>query len=187
MRAAYLGLSVLLLVFTACKRSADTQSETIDTPSKDSASALDGITDPIEEAGYLPADDPAWKTIIIDRFHFALEIPATWKALDKSNNGDGYFLDCGVEQADIRVYGENISANPVMAEAELAACDKMEDIHFANGYPGTHCFQGKDDYYYYDTPDLRMIFYVHADAQWKRDHAEVLDRVAKSLYFVQEK
>ena len=133
------------------------------------------------EASYDKSDTKGNKKISSDRYGFTLEIPASWTATDKSNNGDGYFLSTGDKTVDLRVYGENLQGNEIMAEMELSTCETSEKFIFGNGYPGIKCYQSGDYYYYYDTPKTRVIFYVHASKNWVEKNKVMIESVVKSL------
>lgn len=121
------------------------------------------------------------QTIYNERFDFQFTVPGHYTVTEKSNNGDGYFVSCGDEGVDIRVYGENISDNQVMAEMELNACESKITFQFKNGYPGLLCLQSGDRYYYYDTPKTRVTLYIHAPARWFERNAQLVETIAKSL------
>ncbi len=173
---------ITLLVFSSCKQNtSDPQS----TEHVDSLQEPPSVNEYIEkestEATYLEDGQTDIKTVTNTRFDFYFEIPSTWKAIDKSNNGDGYFLDSGNKSVDLRIYGEALEGNEMMAEMELQSCTKTEKFIFRNGYPGIKCFQKGDEYYYYDTPLTRIVFYIHADAAWIKQNATLLTEIAKSL------
>ena len=81
----------------------------------------------------------------------------------------------------MRVYGENLQGNEVMAEMELSTCETSDKFIFGNGYPGIKCYQSGDYYYYYDTPKTRVIFYVHAPKNWVEKNKVLIESVVKSL------
>lgn len=133
------------------------------------------------EAYYAYPDSSGWKRAFNERFGFSFDIPPQWEAVEKSNNGDGYFIETGNRSTDLRVYGEDISGNPLTVQMEMQSCDKTEKFSYANGYPGMRCEEDSDVYYYYDTPKSRVAFYVHAPRTWQARNAETLQRIAKSL------
>lgn len=177
---------ICCLLFVACKENtADETKEPADstsitTPTED-RSLDEIIEDESTEPEYIDAKASGNKRIINERYGFAFEIPENWKASEKSNNGDGYFIETGEKDIDLRVYGANIQGNEIMAEMELKACERKEDFKFANGYPGIICYQTGDVYYYYDTPKTRITFYVNAPKNWQEKHAAVINSIAKSI------
>lgn len=187
MRNYFLLISIFVATtFAACKQNtADNDQETGDTVSvaeDQEAKTLNEIIDEEStEATYEKSVDSGNKTITSDRYGFTIEIPDNWTATDKSNNGDGYFLSVGDKSVDLRVYGENLAGNEILAEMELKTCETTENFIFANGYPGIKCYQSGDYYYYYDTPKTRVIFYVHAPKNWVERNKVLIESVVKSL------
>lgn len=176
----------LLTVFIGCKSDAGDEADT-NTTTDTLSSATDTNTDleNIIESESTPAhytEKPdGKKSIHNDRFGFSFELPEGFTATDKSNNGDGYFITNGDAGTDLRIYGSNLKGNELAAELELSTCERTESYRFGNGYPGTLCFQSGDKYYYYDTPNTRVIFYVHAPKIWMERNAKIIDGIAKSL------
>lgn len=168
------------MVVVSCKNNTDNDT-TNETPPVDTLTSLEEIIE--EEATTPPAiETPAGnKKITNERFGFSFEIPGHYTVQDKSNNGDGYFINTGDTGTDLRIYGVNIKGNEIAAELELSTCEQTESYRFANGFPGTKCYQSGDTYYYYDTPSTRVIFYVHAPKVWLGRNTAVIDAIAKSL------
>lgn len=168
--------SVLVLCLAACKENtADTKTAL---PPADTQSAQ---TIQEEDTTVATVQKNGSQEMYNERFRFYCTIPATYTVSDKSNNGDGYYIQCGDAGTDIRVYGESLTDNPLAAELALKGCERTEKFRFANGYPGLLCFQSGDRYYYYDTPNTRITLYVHADARWfERNEATIL-QIAQSI------
>lgn len=172
--------------FVACNQNTgDEESGNMESVTSENSQPDKTLNEIIEEesteANYEKSDAAGNKKISSDRYGFSLEIPASWTATDKSNNGDGYFLSTGDKTVDLRVYGENLQGNEVMAEMELSTCETSEKFIFWNGYPGIKCYQSGDYYYYYDTPKTRVIFYVHAPKNWVEKNKVLVESVVKSL------
>ncbi len=166
---------VCILFFTACKQSAQ----------PDSADATISAETAQDDAAAQTAEQTPAATenkIVNARFNFGFTIPARYKVKDQSDNGDGYFIETGDAGVDLRIYGEDLTDNTLMAELELKSCEKTESFRFSNGYPGTKCYQSGDIYYYYDTPKVRVVCYAHANARWMERNAMLLDEIAKSIY-----
>ena len=53
------------------------------------------------------AEDDWGKAIGNARYNFFVTIPHEWQAVDRSENGDGYFIECENSNIDMRVYGAN--------------------------------------------------------------------------------
>lgn len=138
------------------------------------------IDDEATPAHYTTAGDGT-QLVLNERFGFTFKLPANYTATDKSNNGDGYFIETGDKGVDLRIYGENIDGNTLMAELELSTCESTESFRFANGFPGTLCLQSGDRYYYYDTPKTRIICYVHAPKIWMQRNESKITEMAKSI------
>lgn len=176
----FLGLALIVLAVSCKSNQADEKKEI---PADTSAtSSLEKIIDEEStEANYQATEDDATVKVVNERYDFSFEIPKAWKAVDKSNNGDGFFIDSGNKSVDMRVYGENLEGNEIMAEMELKTCVSTEDFKFSDGYPGIKCLQNSDTYYYYDTPQTRIVFYVHADKKWNTENAATVLAIAKSI------
>lgn len=173
-----LFLSIALVAATGCaERSADT--DQTDTVVTDTIAAQDISDDEQHEADYTATD--GGQQVHNERYGFDFVLPTHYKAIDKSNNGDGYFIETGDKGIDIRIYGENIADNTVAAELALSACERTEKFRFDNGYPGLKCYQGKDVYFYYDTPTLRITLYVHAPDAWMQRNAATIESIAGSI------
>ena len=182
----YISVFVTAIFFAGCKSDVSGKqepltSDTISAPAAKQPTEQELIDAETTEANYGDEDAGGFKTTVNERYGFSFKIPSNWKALDKSNNGDGYFIETGEKGVDLRIYGEQIEGNEVMAEMELKSCEKTEDFKFSNGYPGTVCYQSGDTYYYLDTPKTRIIFYVHADSKWKQRNGETINTIAKSM------
>ncbi len=178
---------ITCFIFCSCKQNtADAEKEKEDTLTpiteiKKDKSLEEIIDEESTEANYKDAKASGSKKIINERYSFSFEIPAAWKAAEKSNNGDGYFIETGEKGIDLRVYGENIQGNEIMAEMELKTCERTETFKYSNGYPGIVCYQSGDVYYYYDTPKTRITFYIHAPKNWQEKNAVIINSIAKSV------
>ncbi len=181
-----ISITVCICFITSCKQNISKQEkETGDTLTVEKNPATDNFLEKIineeaEEANYNNTSSN-FKKVYNERFGFSFEVPAQWKAVDKSNNGDGYFLETGNASADVRIFGANIEGNEVLAEMEIKSCNRTEKFSFADGNNGIKCFQGKDIYYYYDTKKLRITCYIKGDEKWIADNNESLMRVVKSI------
>ncbi|HRG28054.1 MAG TPA: hypothetical protein PLJ00_09190 [Chitinophagales bacterium] len=179
-RSPYIMLLFLLLVAASCKNNTGETNEKPQTIT-DTTSALDKIIESEATTPPFAETTSGNKSIINERFGFTFEIPARYTVLDKSNNGDGYFINTGDAGTDLRIYGTNIKGNEIAAELELSTCERTESYRFGNGFPGTKCFQSGDVYYYYDTPNTRVIFYVHGPKNWFQRNEAVIEMIAQSI------
>lgn len=182
MRHTIFIISCLSALFLhSCKESVQESASATSETVTDSSALADIIEEESTEAHYLDAQ--GMHEVHNERYGFTFVIPVHFKATDKSNNGDGYFIETGDQGVDIRVYGESIADNALMAELALQSCTRTEKFRFANGYPGTKCFQSADIYYYYDTPTTRITLYVHAPERWMQRNAHVAEEIAKSISY----
>lgn len=170
---------IISLLAVGCKENSAEPEAALQAPADTTTVQAAPIEDQ-QEARYTPVDGSL--QVHNERYGFTFTIPGQYKAIDKSNNGDGYFIESGDAGTDIRIYGENITDNTVAAELALSACNRTEKFRFDNGYPGIKCFQGDDMYYYYDTPTLRITLYVHASDRWKERNAGVIQSIAGSIH-----
>ncbi len=138
------------------------------------------IEDEQTEANYEVSSQNT-KKVVNERFDFAFKIPENWKAIDKSNNGDGYFIETGNTTADIRIYGENLSKNPVLEELNDQSCDKKEKFIYDDKTKGTKCVSKNEVFYYYQTTDKKITFYIKADSVWMGKNNTVITNIAKSI------
>lgn len=157
------------------------EEETAQSPAANEATDLSQpiATDnePIEiEAEYFPTGEQQ-HIIMNPRFRFALTMPDTWKAFDRSANGDGYFIDCGNPAVDIRVYGRY---NVVPKEED----ESGETFALANGQTGwIEQIPGESIHYSYLADERIITFYVNyqQDAQWYAEQSENLAAIATTL------
>lgn len=128
------------------------------------------------EADYVPTGEQQ-HSIMNPRFRFALTMPNTWKAFDRSANGDGYFIDCGNPAIDIRVYGR-YEVVPIEEEQSGDA------FAFASGQTGWALQSPGESIHYFYLADERIItFYVgyEDDEQWYDEHRDALALIAATL------
>ncbi|HMU69759.1 MAG TPA: hypothetical protein PK511_02185 [Chitinophagales bacterium] len=178
---ALLAISILML--HACKESADNEDTAAieNVGEKGGDNSLQELIDKEATTPDVVKQASGDQVLYNERFDYTITIPGFYTIKEKSNNGDGYFISSGDKDVDIRVYGENIADNQVMAEMELNTCESKTSFQFSNGYPGILCMQSDDRYYYYDTPKTRVTVYVHAPTRWFDRNNKLLDIMVKSL------
>ncbi len=177
------GISIIFIFLFAlsCKSNQADEKTNIPADTSSTSSLEKIIDDESTEANYHATEESGFLKVVNERYDFSFEIPKEWKAIDKSNNGDGFYIDCGNKSVDLRIYGENLEGNEIMAEMELKTCVSTETFKFSDGYPGIKCNQNSDTYYYYDTPQTRIVFYIHADKKWNGENAAIVSSIAKSI------
>jgi len=176
-------IAVAMVGLASCKTrdNAALDGESITIDSVDTTTPLAEIIEDEATAPHFKKTDDGSVVIMNERFGFTFALPANYSATDKSNNGDAYYIVTGEKDVDLRIYGENINGNELMAEMELSTCERTETFHFGNGYPGILCYQSGDKYYYYDTPQTRIVFYVHGPKIWQERNAVIINTIAKSI------
>ena len=132
-----------------------------------------------KEAHYSSSKNAGYKKALNERFGFSFDLPEVWKAIDKSNNGDGYFMITDDPSADIRIFGEDISGNPAILE--LTAC-KGEKFTYSDGTKGTKCVENGEVTYNYTTKKTHVTFYIKASPSWMEKNADFLSAIAKSIH-----
>lgn len=174
---------LVLFAVSSCKMrdTASTDSESVPVDSIEKTTTLEEIIESEATEPHYTESADGTVLIINERFGFTFELPSNYTAKDKSNNGDGYFIVTGQKDVDLRIYGENINGNELMAEMELSTCERTETFLFGNGFPGILCFQSGDKYYYYDTPKTRIVFYVHGPKIWQERNQTIINAIAKSI------
>lgn len=137
-----------------------------------------------DEAHYNKAAAGDLKSVYNARFNFSFDIPLAWRAVNKSENNDGYFIETGNSGADLRVYGANL--DPTIEELGLDKCDESKDFIFTDEQTGQRCIKGKKIYYYRDGSDARITFFVDAPKEWIFENRDKIIAIAKSLRFAQK-
>ncbi|MCX9079548.1 MAG: hypothetical protein OIN84_16410, partial [Candidatus Methanoperedens sp.] len=90
-----------------------------------------------KEAKYYPNAVEGYKTAYNEAFDFWFDLPEDWKAVDKSQNGDGYYIISDAADMDIRVYGLLKDSTEEEYYLKLSGKNgKIEDITFNDGESG---------------------------------------------------
>lgn len=138
-----------------------------------------------EEAEYFPAEDQEFKKAGNARFNFWFDIPNNWKAIDRSANGDGYFIITEDENVDIRVYGANRILEPEAYYSEIAGEQgKIQEFTFRNGDAGKMITRpGGEIHFVRCEKDRYISLYVNygEDKQWYENNGDLMAVVAESL------
>ena len=155
------------------------QTQTADTSGKTGDKTLGGSSG--READYKPAQNDNYKLVTNERFGFRVAIPKSWKAVNRSDNQDGYFIETMAQDVDLRVYGEEIGDKPTgIGPPE---CDRESAFSFRKG-EGTKCLKEKTTMYYQEQNGKRIILFIDAPADWKKSNKAKLLHIAKSLAFI---
>lgn len=150
----------------------------------------DSIDFPSEEASEgetevlcFPIDGTETKIIGNARFNFWMTIPSDWKVFNRSENDDGYFIECENKGIDMRVYGEN----DVLPDDFYITSDDdslVSEFVFDSGISGWQIT--KVNYYtkfLYKDNGRYITFYLdyENDFEWFEENQEKILLVAKTL------
>jgi len=117
------------------------------------------------------------------RFNFWLTIPSEWKASDRSVNGDGYFIECGNENIDMRVYG-SYAVLPQDYYLNTDDGSVVADFLFDGGIVGWQK-QKADTYiqffYYSNARYITFHLNYQNDPVWFNENEEKINLIAKTL------
>ncbi|KQV46307.1 hypothetical protein ASC95_27295 [Pelomonas sp. Root1217] len=136
-------------------------------------SAEDAVSSGIE-AHYFNTGDGNVKKVGNPRFNFWFDIPASWRAFDRSANGDGYFLDVGIAGVDVRTYGS-------WMDFDLDQSQNKTPFKFADGKLGWRLTKETSVTYVRPEGDHFLYLYVRAPAAWVKSNEEAIINVARSL------
>lgn len=130
------------------------------------------------------ADNNDYKLFTNQRFHFSVEIPNKWKALDKSKNGDGYyiyFITPSKQEIDIRVFGEKIDEE--LKDIIDQDCIELSSFSFNDKHQGSKCI-GKDYMNLFrESNGVRIQLYVGNVLALNQEQLDELINIAKTLKF----
>lgn len=135
------------------------------------------------EAEYFPADNPETKNIGNTKFNFWITIPSDWKAFGRSENGDGYFIECENKNIDIRVYGQN-DVLPSDHSYKNVDGSVASEFVFDNGLSGWQTMKEKSYIkFFYSIDEKRVEFYIsyENDLEWYDANKEKILMTAKTL------
>lgn len=121
-----------------------------------------------------------YQQIINERFHFTFEIPEQWKAIDKSSNGDGFFIETDNSKIDFRIFGTTLSGIQEIDNAGLK-CDAVGSINFKDGTKGAKCTKGNTLQFFYEYQKTRITFYLDAPEEWKKQYVQIINHIAESI------
>ena len=138
-----------------------------------------------KEARYYPTSVEGYKTAHNEAFDFWFDIPEDWKAIDKSKNGDGYYIISDNAGMDIRVYGLIKSSTEEEYYRKLSGNDgQIEDFTFNDGEPGKKIRNLDSRVYFVRVDeDTFICFYVNYtnNAAWYEANQDKLTSIAMSI------
>ena len=185
---------LVLLMLTAGCSSAPASKETAAGKATGSMGAVkvDGTEADKSAAGelkYFPTYDTEYKTARNDIFDFWFDIPNNWKAIDKSDTGEEFTVDCGNDKVSFLVYGTQIKGQVDDFYSKLSGtAGSIEDFTFRDGWMGKKITNGTKLYYLRTDGDTYIIFYANYkdDSAWFIDNRDTLEYIGQSLRIRQE-
>lgn len=135
------------------------------------------------EAPYYASEKEGFKSAHQMKFGFMVDIPANWKAFNKSHITDGYFISPkeGDTAIDIRVYATNIIEG--FESIHLQDCESVTEFVFSDQTTGTECIQGNKQFYFREKDSRRLAFFVEASQDWLKRNEKTIHEMASSLRF----
>lgn len=154
--------------------------------SSDGDGLIDAAADETgKEAKYYPSAVLDFKAAYNESFDFWFDIPEAWKAFDRSENGDGYFIVPDKANTDIRVYGMYKTGTDEEFFQTLAGKKgTTEDFVFSDGAIGKKVLiTGAREYFVRMDGDTYICFYIsfNDNLTWVENNAETLLKIAESL------
>ena len=138
-----------------------------------------------KEAKYYPNAVEGYKTVGNEAFAFWFDLPEDWKAVDKSQNGDGYFIISDAADMDIRVYGLLKDSTEEEYYQKLSGKNgEIEDITFNDGEPGKKIKNTNSRVYFVRVDgDSYICFYVNykENPAWYQQNEDMLADIAMSM------
>jgi hypothetical protein len=120
-----------------------------------------------------------YKKVSNTRYNFTFEIPENWIATDKSNNGDGFYVDANDVNVDIRIYGESLTG---IADVDNnVSCDAVANFPFADGTVGTKCTSSGLLYFIYTLKKKRVTLYINAPIDWRKKNINAIQHISESI------
>lgn len=138
-----------------------------------------------KEARYYPSSFENYKTGYNENFDFWFDMPEDWKAYDRSDSGDGYFIVTDNANMDIRVYGMYRTDTDEAFYGSLAGKKGIiEDFTFDDGAVGKKIMiAGSREYIVRVDGDTYICFYANFENNlaWFEQNTEKLNKMAGSL------
>ena len=125
------------------------------------------------EPAYYRTSQPGFRTTGVARFDFWFDIPVQWRAIDRSANGDGYFIATGEPGTDLRVFGTFV---PSDRSSQL-----IEPFTFRDGAIGERFSRPGEIVFQRTEGDRSFVFQAVAPQSWLDAHTEQIAAIAQSL------
>ncbi|MFN0276415.1 MAG: hypothetical protein ACKVPJ_11750 [Chitinophagales bacterium] len=171
---------VPLLMFSVILFSCKTKQETVEQPVKTIDTTTIVKKDILDRKDEPPPVSYNYIKVVNNRYNFSFEMPESWKAVDKSNNGDGFYLDAGDINVDFRIYGETLTGIDDI-DSEGISCDAVAEYVFADGTKGTKCTDNGLLYFFYPQKKKRVNVYINAPIEWKKKNINAINHIAESV------
>lgn len=151
----------------------------------DSSDNNSSVIEDGKEAKYYPNAVEGYKTAYNETFDFWFDLPEDWKAVDKSQNGDGYYIISDAADMDIRVYGLlEDSAEEEYYKKLSGKNGKIEAFTFNDGESGKKVQNTSSRVYFVRVDgDTYICFYVNFinNSAWYQQNTDKLTDIAMSL------
>lgn len=151
----------------------------------DSSEINQSGSDEGKEAKYYPNAVEGYKTAYNEVFDFWFDLPEDWKAVDRSESGDGYYIISDAPDMDIRVYGVMKDTAEEEYYQKLSGKNgKIEDFTFNDGEPGKKIQNTNSRTYFVRVDgDTYICFYVNFknDPSWYEKNIDELTNIAMSI------
>lgn len=119
------------------------------------------IIDPAEEViTHKSKENPTHKILKNLRFGFEIEISNNWwLGVNKDSSSDGFEITIPECDAEIKVYGQNVSESTVNLIFDL--CNELNDFTFKSGFSGDECINGNEHTYSLLVDDVLISIYIN--------------------------
>jgi len=135
-----------------------------------------------KEATYYQTDDPLFKKTVNVKFGFWFDIPKDWKAIDKSETGDGYYIVTGDDNVDMRIYGsQKVFSDSEYFKMLLAEGGKLTDFKFRDEAMGKRIETYGKIYFLRTEENIRITLYLSAKEKWFHQNKEIVEKIARSI------
>ncbi len=159
---------------------ASVKGNTSDSSGNNNAGNVEG-----KEAQYYPNAVEGYKTAYNQVYDFWFDLPEDWKAVDKSESGDGYYIVSDAADMDIRVYGlMKETAEEAYFQKLSGNNGKMEDLVFNDGVTGKKIENTNSRVYFVRVDgDTYICFYVNykSNPAWYEANSDKLTSIAMSI------
>lgn len=182
----------LCLIVTSCKdaskpNSSSDNQQAVQSPTEETVVNDQGliVDQPKDVAPSGLSENEGFLTYTNSRYSFAIDAPKTWSVIDKSGNGDGFFISIPEEdQVEIRIYGEK--HDELLAEFYDSSCEDKQDFEFSSGFTGVRCVSPEEMTYSVIHQENRISAYIKYWDKAKISNRVNLTTMIKSLRFLQK-